>query len=779
MKRFLPLIFILFIWFVFASSYFIRHNIPFPAKYQDSFFTPWNVYPQYEIPVKNDALSDVANELYPWKHFTIESLKKGQIPFWNPYSMSGTVHLANDQSAVLSPFNLLFFIFPFIDGWSLLILLQPLLAGCFMYLFLRSLRISQTGSLLGSIVFMFCGFMTVWMPYGTLSMAIAFLPLVLFAIQKADNGGAHNYSSLLIPIGIAISVFSGHLQISLYLLLYSLAFVVFRFFTTEKKKSFIWIFFFYLLGIAISLLQILPTLQAYTQSLRSNAFANSGASPLQYLITVIAPDFFGNPTTRNDWFGYYAEWSSFVGVIPFILAVIAIVSFFKSDISPSKKNQEAGIRKYGLFFFFAGIVALLLAINSSLQDMLSLLKLPVFSTSIPSRIIVLFSFSFCVLAGFGTDILREAFHTKKMKKIFFVLFSIALAMIVMWASIVIFRFMPKDKILLAAKNFVLPGGLFVLFLLTAGISYFLIGKSQVKKRPHPSLLLVGEGTVFILLLLTTVDSLRFATKWMPFDPVSFVYPSVPVIAAMQKDIGSGRVFGDFGAYIDTYYHLPSIEGYDPLYNQRYGEFISSAANGSLAEPEKKSIVQLPRRAKYADRVLDLLGVTLVYQQISSLYAPWAFPVWAEPNKYSVIYQDGKFQLYRNKAAIPRATLFYNYEVVPNAATEIKRFYNNKFDFRTTLLLETDASIPRCLPLSHRGCAGNGGVKIVSYTPNQVVISVTSARAGLLFLSDTYYPAWKATVNGKETKIYRADYAFRAVVVPDGKSTVKFYYRGML
>jgi uncharacterized membrane protein YfhO len=45
----------------------------------------------------------------------------------------------------------------------------------------------------------------------------------------------------------------------------------------------------------------------------------------------------------------------------------------------------------------------------------------------------------------------------------------------------------------------------------------------------------------------------------------------------------------------------------------------------------------------------------------------------------------------------------------------------------------------------------------------------------LVLSDTYYPGWKAFVDGKETKIYRADYAFRAIPLNAGTHRVEFTY----
>jgi uncharacterized membrane protein YfhO len=43
------------------------------------------------------------------------------------------------------------------------------------------------------------------------------------------------------------------------------------------------------------------------------------------------------------------------------------------------------------------------------------------------------------------------------------------------------------------------------------------------------------------------------------------------------------------------------------------------------------------------------------------------------------------------------------------------------------------------------------------------------------LSDTYYPGWKAWVDGRPEKIYQANYAFRAVPLSAGVHQVKFVY----
>ena len=47
---------------------------------------------------------------------------------------------------------------------------------------------------------------------------------------------------------------------------------------------------------------------------------------------------------------------------------------------------------------------------------------------------------------------------------------------------------------------------------------------------------------------------------------------------------------------------------------------------------------------------------------------------------------------------------------------------------------------------------------------------------ILFMSEMYYPGWNAYVDGKEKKIYRANYAFRAVTLDPGVHQIEFAYR---
>lgn len=740
-KNTLPILFLAIVWFIFSSPYFLKGNVPYPSTYQVNSYNPWSAYKQFWGPVKNAAMPDVIGQIYPWKHFTINTWKENQMPLWNPYGFSGNPHLADFQSAVFSPFNLLFFIFPFSDAWAIFILLQPLIAGLSMYIFMKTLKISIVGSFVGSISFMFCGFITVWMAYGTLSMAIAFLPLALFAIEKTFTK-VSMYSAVLLSLTIICSFFSGHFQTSMYFLLMSFSFLLFKSITTRNIKACIYGSVGFVLGISVALLQIIPSIGLYEASVRSGAFIKDGGIPIQYIITVISPDFYGNPVTRNDWFGAYAEWASFIGIVPLFLSCFV---FFNR-------------KKETIFFIVSGIIALLLAMQSPLQGILGNLHIPVFSTSNPSRIIVLFSFCFAVLAGMGFDALKGLVEKKSIKKIMIPFSIIGLLLLFIWFLLLTGKILSLEHLSIAKRNLIFPSLLFF-------GSIVMVVLALIKKR----LLLF---VICYLLLATSIDSFRFVQKWMPFDPKSLIFTDLPILGEIKKNINQNRLFGNIGQEIGNYYSFQMIEGYDPLYIKQYGEFIRAASTGNFQEAER-SVVHLDKTGKYTDRVLDFLGVLLLTHRIQDTKTSWAYPVWEKQKKYSLLFQDNQFQLYKNNTPMQRATIFYTYQVIKNNKALLQQFFDDNFNFREVLLLEEEP-----LEKISKNENGEGSAKIISYSPNKIRIYTTSNTPALLLLTDNFYPGWKARVNGKENKIYRANYTFRAVAIPAGKSTVEFTYESL-
>jgi uncharacterized membrane protein YfhO len=67
------------------------------------------------------------------------------------------------------------------------------------------------------------------------------------------------------------------------------------------------------------------------------------------------------------------------------------------------------------------------------------------------------------------------------------------------------------------------------------------------------------------------------------------------------------------------------------------------------------------------------------------------------------------------------------------------------------------------------------VTIISYEPERVIIEADLASEGYLILTDTYYPGWRAYVDGKESSIIRANLLFRAIRLSAGQHRVEFSY----
>jgi len=121
-------------------------------------------------------------------------------------------------------------------------------------------------------------------------------------------------------------------------------------------------------------------------------------------------------------------------------------------------------------------------------------------------------------------------------------------------------------------------------------------------------------------------------------------------------------------------------------------------------------------------------------------------------------------------ALPRVFIAHNFEILDDK-TILQRLMDKNFNPRQTLLLEKDPGVV----LDQKAAVDQVSVDEQAYFQNRVVLKTLSDSDGLLYLSDNYYPGWKAYIDGQETKIYRADYTFRAVVLPKGNHVVTFLF----
>ena len=68
------------------------------------------------------------------------------------------------------------------------------------------------------------------------------------------------------------------------------------------------------------------------------------------------------------------------------------------------------------------------------------------------------------------------------------------------------------------------------------------------------------------------------------------------------------------------------------------------------------------------------------------------------------------------------------------------------------------------------------VSVERYRPEEVVVRTAAPYAGILVLGDTFYPGWRAEVDGVDVRILRANLSQRAVPLEAGTHEVRFVFR---
>ncbi len=161
--------------------------------------------------------------------------------------------------------------------------------------------------------------------------------------------------------------------------------------------------------------------------------------------------------------------------------------------------------------------------------------------------------------------------------------------------------------------------------------------------------------------------------------------------------------------------------------------------------------------------LNLLNVKYLLSS-SKLDIPWAKQVFNAEGIY----------VYQNLDYLPRAFPVYSWEAEKDEAKILARLKDPQFDIRKKILLTqtpphvspdtTEISFNRIVP-----------AKVYDNRINSFKVDVEMQQDGFLFLSENYYPAWKAYLDGKQIKIYRANYLFRAVYLDKGSHEVSFFF----
>jgi hypothetical protein len=324
----------------------------------------------------------------------------------------------------------------------------------------------------------------------------------------------------------------------------------------------------------------------------------------------------------------------------------------------------------------------------------------------------------------------------------------------LWSFILFFHgiTLSGQNLSVARQNLILPTLLFL-------VSSVLLTISILIKHKKSTLLIVVS-----IFGITIFDLFRFGWKFEPFTNKEYLFPSTAVTSFLQDQKGVFRVMSAdskiFPPNFSIMYKIQTLDGYDPLYLLRYGEFMAATARNipDINPPFGFNRIITPQDS--LSRNIDLMGVKYVL-------ALKASPL--ENSKLKQVFTDGVVNIYENDMAFPRA-FFVNTTYLANSKQEA---INALFDLNYPLNKRATVEGVQNKKL-FKSNWDLGEIQILEYQDNKITLRTKNPGEGFLVLTDSFYPNWHARIDGKMTQIYLTDYNFRGIITPKGEHTVEFY-----
>jgi hypothetical protein len=693
-----------------------------------------------------NPMFDPIQQYLPWRIYAVESLRAGFIPLWNPYAFCGTPFLANLQSTVLYPLNLLFLITGARHGFGISAVLHLTLGGLFMYAFLRALALRPAASLFGALILMFGGFTVTWLEFPAISLwVLMWLPAVLLCYERSLHR-PRSVWPVLCALAVALQFLGGHLQIAAYVVIafaiYALVQMIGRRQGIPVTRAAALAALPLALGLLLAAGQILPTLELAEHSGRvphGAGAAVSTAFPLTHFILYLAPNFFGNPVHYNYWGNFrdpsafnFFETACYVGILPLFLAVWAL-----------RRWRE----RHLWFFLILTLFAVLAAVGSPIYLLLYYVVPGFRELAGLARILCLASFGLAGLAALGLDDLLSDHRARSVRYPILLMLAITLGA---WAAAA--RFLPllrAGEMLRPLADYTLRQLLIALGL--AAVCAVLIGL-RLRGR------LGGRPFAWCAVALLVADLFAFGLRFNPFVDARMAYPQTDTTRWLQTNAAHWRVtslVSDPGK-LDWMPHnspmvfgLRDIHGSDSLRVRRSFDLVS----GPNLDQSNYPLQDSP--------LLDVLGVRYLITRREVAEA------WSDVG-------DAEGPIHFNLEAMARANVVYG-AVAADDRQALAALLGPSHSFRRTALVPPEtASLLKLQPKGPRRSMGSP-CWFERDDPDAVTVQLDAEYDSLLVLTDSFYPGWRAWVDGDPAPIYRVNYGFRGIPVPAGEHTVELRY----
>ena len=740
-----------------------------------------NIDPNYQL--YNPLLFDPWQQIEPWLIFSRDTIRTGQIPLWNPYNANGVPHMANYQSAVFSIYSVPFYVLPFKWAALLAAALKLYIIGFFTFLFLKQHGLGLISALSGGTAFMFAGYNIVWLDWSHIG-AVTALPMCLYFSELLfKHFDKHSTNKLRWPligfsISIAIGLLAGHPETFYFCGLLIGAYTAVRLAALWRKLALnrevrtnwvrltLYIGMAGSIGVSLAAIQLLPFAEYSANSAldRRDAIWQQHALSITWPLALY-PNLLGNPSEPNtlnmltDSFGNYNEVNGFyAGGALIYLALLGFVFLKRS-------------RYQYLIIFFGAIIFIWLFYAYDLFGIKHIFNLiPGIAQSFSGRSVPVFLFSLSVCAALSLDqILTLDGQGQFPQAILVIGFGCGLAIVSTYgayqllnaigptftADLLLHQKLNIQQIILYEDHLLAHIRVIVI---TCGIAIAALGVLVLKRyeRYKP---FIGSSVLVVIFI---------QGGWLlhDYNPViedRFFYPTMPTMNVLEQ-YGQGKSLlfiqdTTLPANVNLPYKLRTTSSNDAI-DVKYYDRLENVFFGTIAPTHAVS--------KFNEIGLKLFGIDAIVTNdvmgYSGMKDSDAYQLVAKTDMIALVAYTKKLAAYHT---VVNALIAHSDE-------EALQFLDTPgFDPAKTVVLNSTQNGLDTLQAAHDE---QNPIEILADNSTDIRLKVNGrVQPGYVVLARTYYPGWKAKVNGTPQPVYRANYAFSAIPLQQGDNLVEFYY----
>jgi hypothetical protein len=714
---------------------------------------------------------DLGPYFYPLRFTLYESFRSGELPLWNRHMAMGFPLLAAFQSGVFYPPHLLLLILSFFAAIRVIYIFHFLIAGIGAYLLCRNWKFPPYLSIVGALLFALGGTVVSLSNLLNHFQTAVWLPWVILSWEKLLRSSSwKNFLAFTLITAMQFLAGSPELfAISMVLVLLDGMKVRRSVSTLSRGKLVSVLIAANLLVLGLVMVQVLPTAELFLESRRQQPIP-----PQEALHWSLKP-----VTLLNLFFlDKEIDLSTSKGVRLFFgRETPFFVSYYLGAIS------ALGI---SLWLYFSSLrekitlmslvaASLIVALGSCTPIYPFLFRhLPILGAfRFPAKF---FFFTYVLLLyvalkGLSDLLLNEGGSVKGP--------LVALSMVcVAWLGIYIFSRSNLDLLgrFIAAQNWVpvlspdhakrIAGAMSILDRQVALSLGFLLLIVLAKTKAI-------RLRVFAVLMVSAVFvDLAWAHKGFlfPLHP-GFVYESKRVLQTRESDLN--RVFY-YPSARDLHPSAVTVLGHPTLKESIELSFKNLLPNAGLFYGvDYFQEIDALGRQPYTDFLFfaNQLDFTTQIKLLRTFNVKYLVAFQALPEngtRRTGHFPDSFSWLYEIEGTISRAYIVNRAVVEKDSRQVLQRLSSAGFDPTREVVLDSEIPMPPVRQLK-------ATAKIVRYENSRVRITTWADNEGILVLGDSYYPGWRAFVDGREEVIRRANLFFRAVPLPAGSHTVEFRY----